>query len=175
MKRTRLVLLIILVSCLTVFLASLLFLPRYQNFYRNLSPKNLKNLIFYQNPRPDLMFYSEGKSLAVAGKFDEALAKLNKAVKLNPRLGKAYLMIGVCHSSKNEPEKAIEALNRAIGVDIDSSNKAVAHYNLGGIYFKDKLYERSIEHFEKAMELAPHLKHETMDPFGALILWCMLH
>ena len=162
------ILLVILLICLAVVLYRFTTDSQFQSFYRNFSFKRGPYVAVSVSTDPALQLYYEGKELEVRGKADEALVKLKKAVELSPRLGKAYLMIGTAYTHKNKISEAVEAFNKALSVDIDKNNEAIAHYNLGVIYLADlQNYSEAARHFQKTIELAPGLKHEGMNSYKA--------
>jgi tetratricopeptide (TPR) repeat protein len=51
------------------------------------------------------------------GQYQEALADLNEAIELDPKMALAYYQRGVVYGSIGEYEKATENLNQAIALD----------------------------------------------------------
>ena len=61
----------------------------------------------------------------------QAETLLEKAVNIDPKLGEAYLQLGILHSERGDFERAIRDYKKAIEV---SSQMAEAHYRLGSAY-----------------------------------------
>ena len=61
----------------------------------------------------------------------QATTLLEKAVSLDPKLGEAYVQLGIMCSARGEPARAISAYKKAIDANPQSGE---AHYRLGLAY-----------------------------------------
>ncbi len=73
-----------------------------------------------------------------------------------------YILEGNQYYQKYKFEKAIEAYEKAIEIDLDSD---IACYNIGLAYAKLSKFEKAIEAYEKAIEIKPD-KYETYYGIG---------
>jgi tetratricopeptide (TPR) repeat protein len=67
-----------------------------------------------QAPSDPVGLVQEGRKLNAAGKFDEALAAYDRALKLDPQLFDAHLAAGITYDLKGDYVRARAALRRAI-------------------------------------------------------------
>jgi tetratricopeptide (TPR) repeat protein len=67
-----------------------------------------------QAPADPLGLVQEGRKLNAAGKFDEALAAFERALKIDPQLFDAHLATGITYDLKGDYARARAALKRAI-------------------------------------------------------------
>jgi arylsulfatase A-like enzyme/Flp pilus assembly protein TadD len=94
------------------------------------------------------------------GRFDEVIRVVTKdGTYPFERIADAWIELGVAYLNTGELEKAREALQSALSLD---ERDDLAHRNLGDVEFavfardKDReAYERSIQHYAKAIELNP--------------------
>ena len=128
-----------------------------------------------------------GTELVKAGRFDEALPLLGRAVAINPRAAKSFYAAGVAHLRLDHPQEALEPLTQAGSLNAASPNppmmQGIAHEKLGQLaeaeaafkralrlggpglaeahlYLAD-LYERQKRFAEAATELETYLKEST--------------
>jgi Flp pilus assembly protein TadD len=88
-----------------------------------------------------------------AGKLAEAVAELDKAVRLSPQQPIYFNELGIAHRLRGEFDKARDAYDQALALD---PNFAGAHLNLGilyDIYLWDST--RALEHYDRYMALSP--------------------
>jgi len=97
-----------------------------------------------------------GNSLARLGKFDEAIACLNKAVELNPKLAKALTNIGAIERKIGRLSEAEEALRRSLASD---DRAGLTHYHLALVLIKQGRADQAVEHLKKAYDLDPNPAH----------------
>jgi tetratricopeptide (TPR) repeat protein len=80
-------------------------------------------------------FYEQGKQDSQSGNADSAIANYSKAIKINPKLGKAYNNRGVAYTWKKEYYLAIADFNKAIKLDPQNgkayNNRAIVYSYLG--------------------------------------------
>lgn len=73
----------------------------------------------------------EQQRSADAGMLAEAESLLLKSVKLDPKLGEAYLQLGILYAEENDFAKAISSYQQAI---VEDANLEQAHYRLAQAY-----------------------------------------
>lgn len=86
------------------------------------------------------------------GELDEAEARLELALHLEPRLAGAHYHRGVLFETRGEPERALEAYEAAIAISDDSSR---AHFNVAKIHGQSGRAEEMIEHLEESVAADP--------------------
>lgn len=94
-----------------------------------------------------------GLMLRNAGKHDESIAALERAVKASPKQPLFHNQLGVSYRHKGKFDKAREAYEQAIELD---SNYADAHLNLGvllDLYIGDNTL--ALLHYERYLALSP--------------------
>ena len=96
-----------------------------------------------------LEFYA-GVSLQEEWKYQEAIERYSKAIKLNPQLHSAYNMRGNAYFKNGEFELAIQDYGKAIALD---PNFAEAYSNRSNAHIERGNYERAIQDCDKAIEL----------------------
>ncbi len=85
-------------------------------------------------------------------KFAESLAHLGKAVKLAPRLARAWMYKGMSETGLGHLEAAIESYSKAVEAD---NRCAVYRYNIGALHTRLKRYADAIKGYRKAVDLDP--------------------
>src|SRR5437899_5025686 len=88
-----------------------------------------------------------------SSRYDEALAKLNESLKVNPRNLSAHMLVGVVYESKGDIVKAQQAYEKVLTLN---PRFAPAANNLAYLYSEhggDK--EKALELAQRAKELAP--------------------
>ena len=84
--------------------------------------------------------------------FEQAIADLNKAIRLNPKLVKAYYVRGIVYRKQGKYDLAIADLNQAIRLN----PKLVKAYNVRGIVYYDQgKYDLAIADYNQAIQLNP--------------------
>lgn len=68
------------------------------------------------DPTNELGHMSLGKMYLQASRFGEAAASLARVVELNPKLSKAYQLLGEAHEGAGEREKAVDLVTRGVTV-----------------------------------------------------------
>jgi len=127
-------------------------------------PKNSKN---YQNalnaftraielnlkPTVDAnVFYERGFVYSQLEKYKEAIADLNKALEIDPKISSAFSFRGQAHFELGNYQQAINDYNKAIELNPKS---AWAYYNRGLAYVNLGNYQQAIKDFTKTIELNP--------------------
>jgi len=82
-----------------------------------------------------------GYELAEQGRFGDAIAEYDDAIRLEPTYASAYNLRGLAHRNLGEHELGIQDLDEAIGLD---PRMARAYYNRGGIYLRMGEYKNKV-------------------------------
>jgi tetratricopeptide (TPR) repeat protein len=96
----------------------------------------------------------QAMDLGRAGRTDEAIAQMRKAVELDRRNAEAHAMLGALLDDKGQVDETIACWRKAI--ELDPKN-AKTHDNLGVLLHGKGQVEEAIECFKKAIELDPKL------------------
>jgi choline-sulfatase len=102
---------------------------------------------FESNPTSYTLATAFGGFLIDAGRYDEALAVLDKAMAIIDFDPDAWNFRGVALAAKNEPNKALAAYGKALELD---DNSAIVYNNIGSLHLSVFLKSGSAEAFEKA-------------------------
>lgn len=86
--------------------------------------------------------------------FAEAEAQLRQTLKKDDRLATGHLYLGIALINLRNYEEAEKHLQRATLLGRD--NMSLAHYYLGGIYWKKKEYKLAADELETYLKLAPN-------------------
>jgi tetratricopeptide (TPR) repeat protein len=97
-------------------------------------------------------FGSAGASLAAAGACFFLVHYDFEALTANSVTGTHYNNLGTLYIRQGAPEKALEALRKAIELD---PGLAAAHNNLGQLHIERKELETGIRHLNRALQLDP--------------------
>ena len=93
---------------------------------------------------------NEGVGLSQAGNQDEAIAKFNEALALNPKCVDCYYNIGAASAQKKDYDKAIEAYNKSI----ELKPTAEAYSGLANVYNAQRKFDEATAASKKAAELS---------------------
>lgn len=94
-------------------------------------------------------------------KYDEAIAELNQAVKLEPKNVGALALLGVAYEEKGQQSRAVDFYKKAIDAGSKEEMQALnpflyeAQYRLANIYIEDKQYDPAIKVLEGALKNNP--------------------
>lgn len=94
-----------------------------------------------------------GLILRNAGKLDESVVALERAVEVSPKQAVFHNQLGVSHRHKGQFQKARNAYEQAIALD---ENNADAHLNLGvllDLYLADSAL--ALAHYERYLAMSP--------------------
>ena len=94
-------------------------------------------------------YYDLGMSAYYAKNFSEAIANLNRALKVAPEEPQIYNALGLAYTEVEEYDKAERSFKKALELKKDYSE---AWMNLGVMYFKTKHFGKAIEALRKAVE-----------------------
>lgn len=75
------------------------------------------------DPSNELGHFSLGKALIEADRFSEAAESLTKVIELNPKLSKAYQLLGEAHDKAGRRDQAIERLTKGVTVADDQGDR----------------------------------------------------
>jgi len=122
---------------------------------------------------------------------EESIVNLKRAISLNPKFAKGYNSLGLSFAMLGEFNSAIDFLKKAINIDPNyaegnieagincffraielNPNFAEAYKSLGNSYKKMKQREKSLEFFEKAMNLNPDLDYILGDVLNLKLHLC---
>jgi uncharacterized caspase-like protein/lipoprotein NlpI len=96
----------------------------------------------------------QGKAAQNRGEFDQAIAALSEAMRLDPNNPHAPKYRADAYESKNDLDRAMRDYNEAIRLD---PTFAAAFNNRGNLYKKVKDFNRAIEDYTEAIRLDPTL------------------
>src|SRR5436190_17711503 len=85
-------------------------------------------------------------ALMEEGKLDEALAYLNRAVKMNPDDETTHFNLAFAYAKANRKDEAIKQYEEALKLFPDYSE---AHNNLGNLLMDEKKYDQAVVHFSQ--------------------------
>lgn len=80
------------------------------------------DLLLEQRPESDVAWYTRGLQLLELDRPDDARLSFEKAIALNAAEAEYHDRIAVCHARLGEPEKAREAIDRALRLDADRAS-----------------------------------------------------
>ena len=106
---------------------------------------------------------NEGVTLSQAGSQDEAIAKFNEALALNPKCFDCFYNIGAANAQKKDYDKAIEAYNKSIEI----KPTAEAYNGLANVYNAQRKFDDATAASKKATELASAGAGATGSPEAA--------
>ncbi len=98
-------------------------------------------------------YYLLGVKDSRRGKWDLAIARLEKANELDSDYALVYTELGIAYAKKGMFDKAITVLQMATQKDPDN---LVAHYNLGAIYEGKGMWSQAISEYMKTISLDPN-------------------
>ena len=96
--------------------------------------------------------YTRGLALKKAGKLDEAIAAMNRALEIRADYAAVHQSIGVCYRKKKDYASAEKHLKQAVKLEPRWAN---AYYSLGLVLFHLNKKDEAIAAMEKAAELDP--------------------
>jgi len=105
-----------------------------------------------QSPDSGVAHGSLGRAYQEQGRFEEAIAEYETAVKLMPHHFKAYYNLGVAYDQLGSTDKAVDNYKKSIRI---YSGFANAHFNLANIYHKRGLIDDAIRHYTRVLALVP--------------------
>lgn len=103
-------------------------------------------------PAPSADLYEHAKKLFDDGKYEEAIANLDRAIEKNPDSKNAYLLRGASYDYIGQYDQAIQDYSRAIEID---PQFVAAYNNRGSVYITLEQYEKGLPDLDRALELNP--------------------
>ena len=94
--------------------------------------------------------------LADSGKVDAGLAQIQGMLQGNAQDRELYLSIGQIQERARHWAEAGQAADQALRLSSSNQERAVAYFLRGGIFEKQKLYDRAESDFRQALQLDPH-------------------
>ena len=101
---------------------------------------------------PARIYLIKGKQHFSAGRYQEAIADYQQAIRLNPNFARAYVELGDAYRALERYEEAAEAFKKATRLEDESC----ASCGLGVTYYKSGRYEDAEKAFKRAIELDPN-------------------
>jgi tetratricopeptide (TPR) repeat protein len=95
--------------------------------------------------------FDEGLALSNEGKHDEAIAKFNEAIAINPKCYDCYDNIGFSYVQTKDYDKAEEAYKKAIDAKADDAG---AYNGLASVYNAQRKFDDAAKASAKATELS---------------------
>ena len=94
----------------------------------------------------------------LAGEAAMAAAALDRALALNPNAAHAWLARGNIHAARNQPEAAIEAIERARRLSpFDPLLSLYAAYSIAFAHLAARRFEQAIEWADRSLHEQPHM------------------
>jgi tetratricopeptide (TPR) repeat protein len=123
----------------------------YRNFFLFILLINFFSPAFSQTGDAKLLV-KEGVALHDSGKYEQAIAKYNDAIKTDPAYSSAYYELGYTLYTTGKAAEAIPYLEKTLKIDPTSAG---AYDMLGSIYDDNKEYDKAIDYFKKGIAAAP--------------------
>jgi tetratricopeptide (TPR) repeat protein len=113
--------------------------------------------------------YYSGKKFQAQKKLPQAEETFKRVIRMQPRMGKAHLMLGVVYVDQQRFPEAEKEFRQALENDLEPINRMIAHNNLGVIYSENlREYELAIEEFNNALKVMPGFVDPEVDPYLGL-------
>jgi tetratricopeptide (TPR) repeat protein len=107
-----------------------------------------------------------GCCLAEAGRADEGLPHLEKAVRISPNFFEARNKLGILYMRQGKLDEAIKCFTKLLPLKKDSEE---LHYNLALALSGQKRYDEAIKHFTAVLDLNPNY-FDTREKMGIVLL-----
>ncbi|MGI8734851.1 MAG: TonB family protein [Pyrinomonadaceae bacterium] len=131
----------------------------------------------FREPKPkteaesESSHYSKGVAFLAANRYEEAVAALNEAVRVDPNDAKAYLKLAMSYSGMHKEKEAVAAFKLAAQIK-PSAVDAPAYYMWGGSYLALDKTSDAISAFKQALYIiraeAIGLEPKTIQSFPSL-------
>lgn len=112
------------------------------------------------------IIFKKAKSLKTMKDYDKAIWALKEAIKLDPNKPAYYLMLGQCQAQSPQHKKEAEQ-NLQKAAEIESWN-AEPFFELGMLFYNERLYKRAETFFRKALEQEPN-HHQARIKLEAIV------
>jgi rhomboid protease GluP len=110
-------------------------------------------VMWVQRSRAYLLHRQNGVALLEQGRTDEAIAELQKSVKLRPDFAAAHGALARAYSKKSDFGNAAAEMKRVIALN---PRNVVAYYGLGMIYLEQKLPSKAQDTFAQLLKVDPN-------------------
>ncbi len=107
-----------------------------------------------QNPNDAYILTRLGGVCCGLGRYGEAEAYLNRALKINPHRPMTHYNLGLALQGQKKMEAAMRCYTKVITTDPDF---AVAYVNLGGIYVQTGMLDNAISELRRALAIDPDM------------------
>ena len=91
----------------------------------------------------------------LGGEHAVAMRAIERALALNPNSARAWQAAAIVHCSMNQPDAAIDAIQRAIRLSPLDPNTYVFHWNMGYALMLAERYEEAIEWVDRSLNDRP--------------------
>lgn len=91
-----------------------------------------------------------------AGRYEEAIKNIKKAISINSNQALFYSNLGMTYDAVGREEEAAENFHKALNTDPVFIKAKVMHYNLGVFYFDRGKILEALDHYDKAIGLDNH-------------------
>jgi tetratricopeptide (TPR) repeat protein len=121
-------------------------------------------------PTPEVAHVNIGKVLADTGSCGDAQLHFRRAVEINPKMGKAWFLLGTCQELLGDLAAARKSLETAVQA-MPGDKSAQVEYRLGVVCMELSDKVAAVQHFDRVMLLSPSSEFGT----GARELKRQLH
>lgn len=102
-----------------------------------------------ENQKKAQIYYSEGTTELVKGRYKDALKQLIEAEKLDAENPKILVNLGMAYYFMKKREVAIKKIERALEIDPKNTD---ARLNLGSFYQENKQYTQAMANYQEALK-----------------------
>ena len=103
-----------------------------------------------------------GVTLAAMDRFEDAVASLDRAIRINPQAPSYHANLGEVLRQAGKTEEAAPPLEAAVRLD---PNNAQALNNLGIIHYEQKKYDDAVDYYHRALKSRPNMS-EALNNLG---------
>ncbi len=100
----------------------------------------------------DLEHCKSGAELQEQGRFEEAIAEFNEAIRINPKLEWAYVSRAFSYSEMGQYDRALQDCDQAIRLDPELEN---AYILRASAYSEMGEFDKALQDFDQAIRLDP--------------------
>jgi tetratricopeptide (TPR) repeat protein len=118
------------------------------------TPKNIAEETFSTASLESAQQYSQAQDLQQAGKWDQAIAKYQQAIKLDPNFSRAYSGLAVTFANLGQHEQAERYYKSALA-HIDRESDREKYRTRGGYYLLVRDYAKATEQFRSLVTQFP--------------------
>ena len=96
--------------------------------------------------------YERGEAHYLDGEYDQAFSELTKAIEINPKLARAYVIRGMADNDKGKFDLAVADYSKVIEI---KPTDAHAYVGRGMAYLNNGEYDPAVADYNKAIEIDP--------------------